>query len=168
MRSPLGLRRFRRSSSCATLFELRDQRTAALEHLGLHIEFIAGGQIEFAQTGLQHRSKIALQIAPHRASRFRQPFHQPAGDVIDTDVLHCPFPRLLRYALRAAGLKSSLSKMVQTRGRQVMEVSDFPTFFHGTVSAPSLQRRSREPENTRTRTGTASRIRASIITKCTS
>jgi hypothetical protein len=58
--------------------------------------------------------------------------------------------------------------MVRAGVYRVMKVTDLTEIGRGTFSAPVLQRLSWKPENTRTGSNTASRIKGSIIAKCTS
>jgi len=57
---------------------------------------------------------------------------------------------------------------VRMGAQHVMEATDLPVFFRGTLSAPPLQRLSRKTKNTRNREINAFPIKVSIIAKCTS
>jgi hypothetical protein len=150
------------------LLQLLDQRAGAGQHFGLHFELAASRQIQFAQRGLQNRSKIAFQIAPQDPRTVRQTFDQTPCYIIDADIFHGCFPRLLGYAPRPVIDEMAGIQIGANGKRRVMEAIDFTIFFRGTDSAPSLQRVAWKAQNTRTGRSAISRIKVPIIAKCTS
>jgi hypothetical protein len=49
----------------------------------LHLEFLTGYQIEFADTGLKDAAKICFQILAHGSQTFRNRFGQFSCQIVD-------------------------------------------------------------------------------------
>src|SRR5690606_6543156 len=60
-----------------------DLLARAQQHRALHVELLAGDQVELAEPRLQHRLEVLLQLLAALAHRGRHKVAEPAGEFVE-------------------------------------------------------------------------------------
>src|ERR1017187_4145457 len=71
-----------------TLFERFEPGASSLQHLRLHVELIARGEVESAETGAQNSAKVLFQILLNVSVCLGYFREQPPDNLIDTQLFH--------------------------------------------------------------------------------
>ena len=55
----------------------------------LHVEFLAGDQVQLRELRLEHALEVLLEVAPQGRDVLRYGAREPAGDVVDESRIEC-------------------------------------------------------------------------------